>query len=303
MLRPQYVGNPNRYLFCRFENENSMSNRTAIWAAAGPEVIAAIRSFVLPHQLKRIPAAFSDYNGPDPSLPIFYCAGERPLHSSPYMLALRYAVALCLTVYLVRQVKKPDRFAGRFFTWMMNGSHARLTDWAFTHLEISEGVTAMDVGCGGGRTINKLAAKAAQVYGVDYAAGSVAASRAHNKRLIAEGRVHVQQASVSRLPFPDDKFDLVTAVETQYYWPNLRGDMKEILRVLKPGGRLLVVAESYRGARNDSVLGPMMKLLGSSRLSKDDHRTLFLEAGYERVEIAEEQRRGWICVIGTKPAA
>jgi cyclopropane fatty-acyl-phospholipid synthase-like methyltransferase len=60
--------------------------------------------------------------------------------------------------------------------------------WAFTHLEIPEGATAMDVGCGGGRTINKLAAKAAQVYGIDYAAGSVAASRAHNKRLIAEGQ-------------------------------------------------------------------------------------------------------------------
>ena len=60
----------------------------------------------------------------------------------------------------------------------MNGSHAGLTDWAFTHLEIPEGATAMDVGCGGGRTINKLAAKAAQVYGIDYAAGSVAASRA-----------------------------------------------------------------------------------------------------------------------------
>jgi ubiquinone/menaquinone biosynthesis C-methylase UbiE len=94
----------------------------------------------------------------------------------------------------------------------------------------------MDVGCGGGRTLAKLGAKAAQVYGIDYAAGSVATSHAHNKRMIAEGRVHVEQASVSRLPFADDKFDLVTAIETQYYWPNLRDDMKEIWRVLKPGG-------------------------------------------------------------------
>jgi hypothetical protein len=78
--------------------------------------------------------------------------------------------------------------------------------------------------------------------------------------------------------------------------------MPEILRVLKPGGRLMVVAESYKGARNDAVLGPVMKLLGSSRLSMDDHRALFLAAGYERVEIAEERRRGWICAIGAKPA-
>jgi ubiquinone/menaquinone biosynthesis C-methylase UbiE len=217
--------------------------------------------------------------------------------------ALRYAVALCFGIYLVRQVKKPDRFAGRFFAWLMNRSHAPLTDWAFTHLDIPEVATAMDVGCGGGRTINKLATKAEQVYGIDCAAGSVAASRAYNKGLIAQGRVHVEQASVSQLPFADDKFDLVTAIETQYYWPNLEGDMKEILRVLKPGGRLMVVAESYKGARNDAVLGPAMKLLGSARLSMDDHRALFLAAGYQSVEIAEERRRAWICAMGTKPVA
>jgi ubiquinone/menaquinone biosynthesis C-methylase UbiE len=219
------------------------------------------------------------------------------------MLVLPYAALLCLVVYLVRQVKKPDRFAGRLFARLMNSSHAPLTDWAFTHVGIPEGATALDVGCGGGQTINRLSAKAAQVYGIDYAAGSVAASRAHNQRLIQERRVHVEQASVSRLPFADDKFDLVTAIETQYYWPNLQGDMKEILRVLKPGGRLMVVAENYKGASNDAVVGTVMKLLGSSRLSMEDQRALFLSAGYEDVKIAEERRRGWICAIGTKPAA
>ena len=73
--------------------------------------------------------------------------------------------------------------------------------------------------------------------------------------------------------------------------------------MLKPGGRLMVVAENYKGARNDAVLGPVMKLLGSSRLSVDDHRALFLAARYAGVEIAEERRQGWICAIGTKPAA
>jgi len=225
-----------------------------------------------------------------------------PIHLSHYLPALRYVVAIALAVYLGGQVKKPDRFAGRFFAWLMNNSHAPLTDWAFSHLEIPPDATALDVGCGGGRTIEKLATKAAQVYGVDYAAGSVAASRAHNRNLIAAGRVHVEQASVSHLPFPGSRFHIVTAIETQYYWPNLEKDMREILRVLKPGGKLMVVAESYKGARNDAVLGPVMKLLGSSRLSADDHRALFLAAGFADVEIHEERKRGWICIMGSKPA-
>jgi SAM-dependent methyltransferase len=51
---------------------------------------------------------------------------------------------------------------------------------------------------------------------------------------------------LSRLPFADGNFELVTAVETQYYWPDLVADMREILRVLKPAGTLIVMAESYK---------------------------------------------------------
>jgi hypothetical protein len=65
----------------------------------------------------------------------------------------------------------------------------------------------------------------------------------------------------------------------------------------------MIVAESYKGARNDAILGPIMKLLGSSRLSVEDHRALFLASGYQDIEIYEERKRGWICVIGSKPAS
>ena len=43
--------------------------------------------------------------------------------------------------------------------------------------------------------------------------------------------------------------DVVTAVKTHYYWPDLHADLREILRVLKPGGALVVIAEAYRGQR------------------------------------------------------
>jgi ubiquinone/menaquinone biosynthesis C-methylase UbiE len=99
-----------------------------------------------------------------------------------------------------------------------------------------ESFAILDVGCGGGRTIQKLAAMVTEgaVYGVDYAKGSVAASRAKNGGAIDAGRVVIAQGTVSKLPFAGEKFDLVTAVETQYYWPDLPGDMREMLRVRKP---------------------------------------------------------------------
>lgn len=219
------------------------------------------------------------------------------------LLILRYIVALVGMFYLINQVKKPSRWTGRFFLGLMNISHSRLTDWGLQHVQIKPDFTILDVGCGGGRTIQKLAAVATEgkVYGIDYANGSVAASHANNLSLIEAGRVEIQKASVSQLPFAENRFDLVTAVETQYYWPDPVKDMQEILRILKPDGVLVVVAESYRKGAYNKIQRPIMKLLGSSNLSVDDQRELFLAAGYTDVQIWEERSKGWICAIGKKP--
>ncbi len=216
---------------------------------------------------------------------------------------VRIGVVVVTAGIMGSQVRKPSRWLGRPIALLMNGSHESLTDWGLTHIQLTEKFTVLDVGCGGGRTVNKLAQRTGgEVYGVDYAMGSVAASRATNKELIAAGRVHIEHGSVSELPFAADRFDLVTAIETQYYWPNLDEDMRETLRVLKPGGKLLVIAENYKGGRHDWLGGPLMRLLGSSRLSASDQRELFARAGYSDVQIIEETKKGWICAFGTKPA-
>jgi SAM-dependent methyltransferase len=216
----------------------------------------------------------------------------------------RLALLFAFAIYLLLQVRRPSKWLGRPFVWLMNSSHSKLTDWGLEHTKIDQNFTILDVGCGGGRTIQKLAAQASngKIYGVDYAEGSVAMSRKKNADSIQAGRVKIKRASVSQLPFADNKFDLATAIETQYYWPDLPNDMQEILRVLKPGGTLLIIAEVYRTGSHYSVLGPVMKLLGSSSLSPDDQRALFSQAGFQDVQIFEH-KNGWICASGKKPEA
>ena len=165
---------------------------------------------------------------------------------------IKTVLVLIVIVYMVRmtnQVRKPSGRMGRAVVTRMNFSHAALTDWGLEHVRIEPSFTILDVGCGGGRTIREMAARATagRVLGVDYSEASVEASREANHDAVADGRVEVQQGSVSRLPFADAMFDLVTAVETHYYWPDLANDAREILRVLKPGGTLLVIAEAYKG--------------------------------------------------------
>lgn len=207
---------------------------------------------------------------------------------------------------LLNQCSKPSGWLGRVNLWSMNRRHAKVTAWGLTHVSIQSRDTILDVGCGGGRTVARLAAVAAdgKTYGIDYSAASVAASQRANRERIAAGRVEILPGSVSHLPFPDQMFDLVTAVETHYYWPDLNADMQEVLRVLKPGGTLIIIAEAYKGGKYDRLLRRLEKLkeiMIYSHLTVCEHRELLQKAGYSDVQVFEEYEKGWICAVGRKP--
>ncbi len=188
----------------------------------------------------------------------------------------------------------------------MNVQHSQLTNWGLSHLSIGDWDTILDAGCGGGRTISKLAALASQgkVYGIDHSEESVAAARRTNARAITASRVEIQQGAVSQLPFPANQFNLVTAVETHFYWPDLPADVREVLRVLKPGGSLLLLAEVYKGSNSlvGTVAEKYTSLTGMTLLTAEEHRELFEGAGFAEVQVFENKGKGWICATGRKPA-
>ncbi|HEY5059983.1 MAG TPA: class I SAM-dependent methyltransferase [Gemmatimonadaceae bacterium] len=214
------------------------------------------------------------------------------------------AVAVAAVIVVTRQCRKPASLPGRLFLWLMNRSHRGVTRWGLEHVALESDSTILDVGCGGGMTVRTLAglAPSGTVYGIDCSKESVAASRRLNADLIAAGRVDVRQGTVSHLPYPDATFDVVTAVETHYYWPSPVEDMRQILRVLKPGGRLLVIAETYKGRSLDWLYSPAMTLLQARYLTAAEHEDLLTTAGYGAVEIVEDRKHGWICCLGTRPA-
>jgi ubiquinone/menaquinone biosynthesis C-methylase UbiE len=206
---------------------------------------------------------------------------------------------------MISQCRKPTGLLGRFVLWQMNSHHSKLTDWGLTHISIDPHFTILDVGCGGGATVNKLAARASQgkVYGVDYSDASVAAAKTKNARWIDSGRVEIRSGSVSQLPFPDNTFDLITAVETHYFWPDLPADLREVLRVLKPGGTFALIAEVYKGANTAAakILAKHPELTGMTLLTPDEHRQFLTNAGYSQIQVIEQPNKGWIAALGRKP--
>jgi ubiquinone/menaquinone biosynthesis C-methylase UbiE len=220
------------------------------------------------------------------------------------LLILRLALAVLLVAWLFQQVRKPSGWLGRRVVRAMNLSHATMTDWGLQQLTVPKNATILDVGCGGGWTVRKLVALAPEgkVVGLDYSSASVAVSRDTNAREIEAGRVRIEQGSVAALPFPDRSYDIVTAVETHYYWPDLPANVREVLRVLKPGGTFILIAETYRGGPFRLLYGLVMPLLRAAFLSDAEHRDLLTQAGFTEVETKHVSRKNWIVATGRRPS-
>lgn len=201
------------------------------------------------------------------------------------------------------QWQHPRGRVGRLLLWSMNRRHARLSDWGLQHVSIHASDRVLDVGCGGGRTVAKLAeiARSGGVHGIDDSAESVATARRVNRSMIERGHVSVERASVLELPFANDSFDLVTAVETHFWWGDLAVGMREVFRVLKERGCLMVVADFYEDGRRAKWVERLAQWTRMAVLDVEQHREMLTAAGFTDVEVAEEPSRGWISAVGRKP--
>jgi ubiquinone/menaquinone biosynthesis C-methylase UbiE len=98
---------------------------------------------------------------------------------------------------------------------------------------------ALDVSTGAGHTALALAPRVARVVATDLTREMLAVAR----RLAAQRgarNVEFREADVRALPFPDRSFDLVTCRTAAHHYPELGAAVREMARVLRPGGRLVV---------------------------------------------------------------
>lgn len=223
---------------------------------------------------------------------------------SGVLTALRVGIVIALVGWMLSQVRKPTGPFGKAVVRRMNDSHSTLTDWGLEHAPIERTATVLDIGCGGGRTLQKLAARAPDgiIHGIDISKASVTTSRETNAAAVARGQMKVELGSAQALPYPDCTFDLITAVETHYYWPDLGAAMREVFRTLKPGGTFVLIAEVYRGSRMGLVNGIAMKLIGAAYLSDAEHRALLTQAGLSDVTTFHKSPTDWICATGRRPS-
>ncbi|MCC7553685.1 MAG: class I SAM-dependent methyltransferase [Methanobacteriaceae archaeon] len=202
---------------------------------------------------------------------------------------------------LILNARKPKGELGSQLLDRMNESHENLAIWGAGHLDIKETDYILDIGCGGGVNIERFAkiATSGKVCGIDYSEVSVDKSRKLNKKAIDEGIVEVQEASVSDLPYEDNTFDIITAFETVYFWEDFLKDLKEIRRVLKPGGSFLICNEAYISREYpEEYHKKFIDILDMKVYSEDEFKDYLLKADFVNIEM--DTRDEWICVISSK---
>ncbi len=193
------------------------------------------------------------------------------------------------------QCARPEGFLGRVMLRFMNFGHAPLTNWGLSLVEIHNGWTMLDIGCGGGATLKRLLmrSKGAKVYGIDISEESVAKARKVNASVL-DRQVFVTQGSAEKLPYEDNKFDLVTAVETVYFWPDLPNCLKEVRRVVKPGGRFAIMVEVLE---SDSVWTDVVD--GMTAYSPEQLKEMLEGAGFVKTEL-HRKKPSYSTIIGVK---
>jgi ubiquinone/menaquinone biosynthesis C-methylase UbiE len=202
----------------------------------------------------------------------------------------------------VRQCRKPEGLFGRFVGTLMNRGHAKVRCWGLSHVSVEPHATVLDIGCGGGAALSDMALlfPGSKLYGIDYSQDMVSLATRVNKKLIKKGRIEINHGTVSSLPFSDNTFDLATAFEAYYFWPDLIYDLQEIRRVLKPGGTLLIVNEVYEDEKFHDRNKRWAAWADMHLHSPEGYRDLLTASSYLDIEIDEIPEKNWIAASGKK---
>jgi len=191
---------------------------------------------------------------------------------------------------------RPEGESGKKMLERMNREHAPLRDFGLPYADWTSGMHILDVGCGGGATIAQMLklSDGSIIDGIDYAQQSVDSASALNREYLGS-RVHIHLGDVAALPFRDASYDLATAVETVYFWPDMSAALAEIKRVLKPDGMFMILCEG-----SDPDTNTWSQDYGAMTIYRPEElASLLKNAGFADVSF----KRGpgeYICVMGKK---
>jgi ubiquinone/menaquinone biosynthesis C-methylase UbiE len=138
--------------------------------------------------------------------------------------------------YLDGQRRRPTGLLGRWIGQQMAQQHQPENRWTLQWLDLRPTDRILEIGFGPGFAIQEAAKVAGFVAGIDFSKTMVSAASKRNANAIRNGKVEIQYGDAARLPFEDRTFDKAFSIHSIYFWPDPVAALREMGRVLKPGG-------------------------------------------------------------------
>lgn len=153
---------------------------------------------------------------------------------------------------MAAQLRRPHGFMARKVAQRMNNSNRPLYDGAWKALDLRDGMRVLEIGFGNGLFFPELAqkAKGLKLHGLDFSADMVQQATANNDALITTGALSLTHGASDRMPFADATFDRVFCINVVYFWDDPAAHLREVRRVLRPGGTFTAVLRRKTSMEN-----------------------------------------------------